>query len=185
MEIINKIIFYIDSFLNNKAILQQFLDNRFFLILLVVFLVRIKYATYRSMWLCAVVNIPGTVLHEFMHFIVGLVTNARPVNFCLLPRRGDDGRYVMGSVGFTNITFYNAFPTAVAPLFLLVIGFYVNRYMLPIMRPSYLNYIGYVLFQTIIIENSIPSTADVRVAFRSPLSAIFYGVILLAIICYS
>lgn len=160
---------------SNPVYLQQFINNRFILILLVVFLIRLKYATYRSMWLAAVINIPGTFLHEFMHFVVGLFTNAHPEGLELLPKKApDSGGYIMGSVSFSNLTFYNAFPTAFAPLGLLVIGYCINRFYLPQITPTYLNYIGYVLFQTIIIENSIPSSVDIRQAFRYPQGTVLY-----------
>ena len=70
----------------------------------------------------------------------------------------------MGSVGFRNITFYNAIPAAMAPFLLLPIGFYLNRHMLPFMLPTFSNYVLYVLLQTIIIENAIPSSIDFKVA---------------------
>ena len=162
---------------NSVGFLQSFFDNRFFLILLVIVLLHLKNATYRSMFMCALINIPGTFLHELMHFVVGLFLNARPCNFTLIPRRGEHGGYVMGSVGFTNITFYNAVPSSLAPLLLLPIGFYVNRYLLPEIEPTFTNYILYVLLQTIIIENAMPSSADFRVA-----KMYFSGVILYALL---
>ena len=51
-----------------------------------------------------------------------------------------------------------------APLLLLPIGFYLNKYFLPTINPSFVNYILYVLLQTVIIENSLPSSADFSVA---------------------
>ena len=110
-------------FSTDPEVLATFFNNRFLLILLVIVLIRIKYTTYSSMWASALVNIPGTILHEMMHYIVGLVLNARPCNFTIFPRKSPDGYYVMGSVGFRNVTFYNAVPSAMAPLLLLVIGF--------------------------------------------------------------
>ena len=90
------------------------------MIVLVIFLMRLTHATYRSLWLSALVNIPGTVLHELMHFLIGGFMNARPCNFTIIPRRDPaTGAYVMGSVGFRNVTFYNAIPAALAPLLLL------------------------------------------------------------------
>lgn len=169
------------SLLNSSVFLRGFFDNRFYLILLVIVLLRIKYTTYRSMWLSAVVNIPGTVLHEFMHFFVGMVLNARPCNFTIFPRRGEDGNYVMGSVGFRNVTFYNAVPASMAPLLLLPIGFYLNRYFLPAMRPTFVNYVLYVLLQTIIIENAMPSGADFRVARMYVSGILLYGFVALSL----
>lgn len=163
------------AIVNNPDFLRGFFDNRFYLILLVVVLMRLKNNTYRSMWMCSLVNIPGTILHELMHYLVGLFLNARPCNFTVFPRRGEDGNYVMGSVGFRNVTFYNAVPSSMAPLILLPLGFYINRYFLPQMVPSFLNYILYVLLQTIIIENAVPSGADFRVAKMYIVGVLMYG----------
>lgn len=170
--------------INSTPFLQSFFDNRFYLILLVIILIHLKNATYKSMFLCALINLPGTILHEMMHFFVGLILNARPCNFTILPRKSDKG-YVMGSVGFTNITFYNAIPSSMAPLLLLPIGFYLNRYLLPNMMPTFTNYVLYVLLQTIIIENALPSSADFRVAKQYFLGIVMYiaiGVSLLLIL---
>ncbi|MBQ8464733.1 MAG: hypothetical protein IJ545_01840 [Alphaproteobacteria bacterium] len=173
MDIALQIIYKVWTFLHSQEFLQAFLNNRFFLIFLVVFLTRLKYATYTSLWMSALVNIPGTFLHELMHFLVGGFLNAQPCNFTLFPRRNLDGDYVMGSVAFRNITFYNAVPAALAPLLLLPIGFYLNRYYLPVMDATLFNYVVYVLLQTIIVENAIPSRTDFKVAGK-----FFSGVIL-------
>lgn len=169
------------SLINSPAFLRGFFDNRFYLILLVIVLMRVKYTTYSSMWLSSLVNIPGTILHEFMHFFVGMLLNARPCNFTIFPRRGEDGSYVMGSVGFRNVTFYNAVPSAMAPLLLLPIGFYLNRYYLPTMHPTFVNNVLYVLLQTIIIENAMPSGADFRVARMYISGILLYGFVALSL----
>ena len=170
--------------LNDYAFLQSFFNNRFYLILMVIVLVHLKNATYRSMFMSALINIPGTILHELMHYIVGLVLNARPCNFTVFPRKSPDGYYVMGSVGFRNVTFYNAVPSALAPLFLLVIGFYINRYYLPLMQPTMVNYVLYVLLQTIIIENAMPSGADFKVAGMYLRGVLLYGFLLVALLIF-
>lgn len=72
-----------DIFFHRSGSSRHFFNNRFLLILLVIVLIRIKYTTYSSMWASALVNIPGTILHEMMHYIVGLVLNARPCNFTI------------------------------------------------------------------------------------------------------
>lgn len=110
MDIAWHLYYKILGFFNNPQFLQSFFDNRFYLILLVVVLMRFKYTTYRSMWMSALVNIPGTFLHELMHFLVGALFNAKPCNFTLFPKKNENGDYVMGSVGFRNIAYYNAIP---------------------------------------------------------------------------
>ena len=180
MSIIEQVFNNIINFFQRPEIVRLFIDNRFYLILLVIILMRLKYATYRSMFLCFVVNIIGTFLHELMHFTVGLLLNARPSKFTIIPKKSIEGSYTMGSVSFKNITFYNAFPSAMAPFLLLPIGFYLNRYFLPIIEPTFLNYVGYVFMQTVIIENSIPSQADFRVAGLYPHGVILYSILIIA-----
>jgi len=182
MDIAWHLYYKILGFFNNPQFLQSFFDNRFYLILLVVVLMRFKYTTYRSMWMSALVNIPGTFLHELMHFLVGALFNAKPCNFTLFPKKNENGDYVMGSVGFRNIAYYNAIPAAMAPFLLLPIGFYLNRHMLPFMQPTFANYVLYVLLQTIIVENAIPSSVDFKVAgmyFRGVVMYLAVGILFL------
>jgi hypothetical protein len=174
--------FNIVDFFQRPEVVRAFIDNRFYLILLVIVLMRFKYATYRSLALCFIVNLLGTFLHELMHFTVGLFLNARPCNFNLFPKKSPDGGYVMGSVGFRNVTFYNAVPAAMAPLLLLPLGFYLNRYFLPLIPPTFLNYAGYVLMQTVIIENSVPSRADFKVAAMYLHGLLLYGALAVALL---
>lgn len=104
-----------------------------------------------------------------------------PATLRFFPGRGEDGNYVMGSVGFRNVTFYNAVPAAMAPLLLLPIGFYVNRYVLPALPPTFCNYVLYVLLQTIIIENAVPSRADFRVAGMYITGVVMYAFLALLV----
>ena len=60
---------------------------------------------------------PGTVLHEFAHYITGLVLLAQPSNFSVMPKPpGEDGSQELGSVEFENLGWWNKLPIAVAPL---------------------------------------------------------------------
>lgn len=164
------------NYLNSPEFLSSFFNNRFYLILLVIVLLHLKQYSYRSIWGAALINIPGTLLHELMHFMIGLMLNAHPCNFTIWPKRSLEG-YVMGSVSFRNVTFYNAVPSALAPLLLLPIGFYINRYLLPEMNPTLVNCILYILLQTVIIENAMPSKADFRVAGMYKSGVIFYAIV--------
>ena len=102
MDFIKLFFYKICLFLNSPETLSMVVNNRFLLILLVIVLLKMKYATYSSMWISALINIPGTILHESMHFIVGLLLNAYPTSFDLIPRKDGFGNYVMGSVGFRS-----------------------------------------------------------------------------------
>ncbi|MBR1904194.1 MAG: hypothetical protein IJ824_03340, partial [Alphaproteobacteria bacterium] len=71
------------AYLNSPQLLEAVLNSRFILILLVVLAVSLKHRTYGSMFLAALVNMPGTILHESAHFIVGLLLWAKPTSFSL------------------------------------------------------------------------------------------------------
>lgn len=174
----------ISYFLNAPETLERVVNNRFLLILLVIVLLKFKYATYSNIWLSALINIPGTILHESMHYIIGLTLNARPTSFDLFPRKDGFGNYVMGSVGFHNITSYNALPAALAPLLLLPLGYIFNGWYFQNVDITLYNYILYILVQTVIIENAVPSTTDFKVGFSFPLGILLYSAILVFILIY-
>lgn len=163
--------------IQSREFLHNLFTNRFILITLVIFLTRMKYATYRNIYVAALINIPGTLLHELSHFMVGGFLNAKPTSFQLMPRNAGDGTYVMGSVGFYNLTFYNTLPAALAPLSLLPFGYWVNQNLTNYLAPTLLNYVFYVLVQTILIENAIPSRTDIRVLLKHYPSIFFYIVV--------
>jgi len=173
----------LSSFLADPETLKLFIHNRFLMILLVIVLLKMKYTTYSSIYLSALINIPGTFLHEISHFLIGLFLNAHPTRFDLFPKKRD-GCYVMGSVGFRNIQFYNAVPSALAPMLLLVVGYCFNNWFFSNIQINYINYILYILLQTIIIENAVPSSQDFKVAFSYPLGVLFYSALFVFIIIY-
>lgn len=184
MEFIDIIFSKLDNFLSNPQILSWIINNRFFMIMFVIILLRFKYTTYSNLWLSALINIPGTILHETMHFIVGLFLNAHPTSYNIIPKKDGFGNYVLGSVGFRNITFYNAIPSALAPLFLLPMGYYLNVWYFKNFDITIFNYVIYILLQTIIIENAMPSSTDFKVAFSNPLGVVIYGLITFFTIIY-
>jgi hypothetical protein len=54
------------------------------------------------------------------HYCAGLLTLARPRSFSVMPRRTGP-EWTLGSVGFENLRWYNAAPTALAPFLILAI----------------------------------------------------------------
>lgn len=167
-------------YLNSADFFNHVFNNRFYLIFLVIALSFLKRHTFNGIIMTSLVNIPGTLLHETTHFMVGLILNAKPASFNLLPKRRDN-TYVMGSVGFRNIKFYNAFPAAMAPLLLLPLAYWLNEYFLV---TTVWRYLCFILLETIIIENAIPSSTDFKVAFSHPFGLLFYGVIVCALILF-
>lgn len=183
MNLISTAVTDVWRYLNSAELLNTVLSNRFFLILLVVMILCLKRRTYRSMFLAALINIPGTILHETAHFIVGLLLWAKPTTFSLFPKKSGD-TYTMGSVGFRNIAFYNAFPSAMAPLALLWAAFWFNNWYLTNAKITIWNYLVFILLETVIIENAVPSSTDFRVAFSRPLGILLYGFLLAALIVW-
>ncbi|MGW8392062.1 hypothetical protein [Pseudoduganella sp. HUAS MS19] len=68
----------------------------------------------------SLLQLPGTLCHELAHFLAGLATLARPVSLSIIPRREGKG-YLLGEVKLANASWYNAAPTALAPLLLVLV----------------------------------------------------------------
>lgn len=109
--------------------------------------------------------LPGTLVHELLHWLVGTITNAKPVSFSLLPRKTAGGQWVLGSVGFTNLRWYNAALVGLAPLLAPLIALFF--------APVYANWsVSKVDFEYWAITGPIfamclPSGVDIRLATRS------------------
>lgn len=69
-------------------------------------------------------TVAGTICHELAHFVAALLTGAQPQGFTVIPRRTKTG-WELGSVTLTGLRWYNAAPTALAPLLIIVIPFAV------------------------------------------------------------
>ncbi|WPC65681.1 hypothetical protein SBP18_14440 [Rhodoferax ferrireducens] len=156
------------------------LPNNFYLttetlasaVLILTWLVVMRSTRY-SKWQLALISLPGTVMHEALHGMVGLVLFAKPKSFSIFPKR-ERNTWVLGSVGFGNLNIWNAAPVAFAPLVMIGIGWllYVN-WMLPTFHAAnYLIWIvsGYVT--ACAFFSCIPSTTDIKVG---AVSGLMYG----------
>lgn len=97
----------------------QYTDVAIYLIpsFALAFLIRFLSASHPFFF---IFTLAGTICHELAHFIAGLATGARPTSFTVIPRRS--GRHwQLGSVTLSRLTWYNAAPSALAPLVLLLI----------------------------------------------------------------
>jgi len=125
--------------------------------------------------------LPGTIAHEFMHFIMGVFLKARPVGFSLLPKKTENG-YVLGSVSFKNLSFWNVLPVSMAPLLLLPLYVYFLVYFLVFFLENNIRlfFAGYFVYNLWV--SSVPSITDFKLLFKYPLGIIFYGIIILSFI---
>ena len=117
----------------------------------------------------------GTVFHELAHFSMGVTFYAKPVWFSLIPKRNGDS-YVLGSVEFENIRFYNALPVALAPLVLNFFAYQLYFYSLSLDIHFKIAF-SFLIFNLII--SSIPSSTDIKVILNKFSSIIFYILIIL------
>jgi hypothetical protein len=121
----------------------------------------------RFFWAFTLLALPGTLAHETLHFLTGLLLNGGPVHFTLVPKREANG-WAMGSVTFKHLTWYNAFFVGMAPLLLLpaAYGLVLWRLQAPPM-PTWQEALGVYLIANL-IHGSLPSWQDLKIAARSP-----------------
>lgn len=182
---------YLNSFFNElkvdyisiyKSVESNPMENLFTLAIAVLlplwFVVR-KSRLGRS-YLMFILAFPGTVIHELLHFTIGLVTGGHPVGFSVLPKKVEGG-YVMGQVSFANINDYNALPISMAPLLAPIV--------LLLTFPMCIEYIGEsenvillsVLYSFVLmsgINECIPSSADFQILFSRKVGFILYSLLI-------
>lgn len=128
---------------------------------------------YRNIFTAWMFDVIGVFFHEVAHFIVGVVFGARPFAFSIIPQKTPNG-YMMGHVKFANIKWYNAVPTALAPILLIVLAFFIDQYYFIWIDKTILSYIGYLFLLIITITSAMPSSQDFRVARSSFFGILFY-----------
>ena len=139
-------------------------------ILLIIFWLALLLAAQQRIWHIALLGFPGVVLHELMHFLVGLILFAKPTSFSLIPRRVKSG-WQFGSVSFRGLNFINAAPVAYAPLLLVGVAWFAfHHWMLPLFfAGQYLIWIAAGYLIACGLFSSIPSSTDVKVGRISTL----------------
>lgn len=116
--------------------------------------------------------LPGTFVHELLHFVVGLVLNARPVSFSVWPRRSGPSTWTMGSVGFANVRWYNGAAVGLAPLLAPAAALWLApdaaRWTLGLAD------LKYWALTAPVLAMCLPSWADIRICLHSavPISAL-------------
>lgn len=113
----------------------------------------------------AIFVLPGTFIHELLHFTVGLLLNAKPVSFSVWPRRSGPGHWTMGSVAFANVRWYNGAPVGLAPL-LAPAGALWLAPAASGWHPAWSD-LQYWLLAAPVFSMCLPSWADLRIAMAS------------------
>lgn len=121
----------------------------------------------------ALVGLVGTLGHELLHLAAGVVFRAQPTSLSIFPRREGD-RWVLGSVGFQNITLWNAAPVAFAPLLLAGVAWLAFEHWT---QPAFAaaNYVSWLISGYVVacsLFACVPSSTDLRIGAAS---AVMYG----------
>lgn len=136
----------------------------------------------RSVWQIALISLPGTILHELSHFILGILLFARPVSVNMIPRRQGNG-WQLGSIAFSGLNVINAVPVAYAPLLLVGLAWVLfERWTMPVFQSG--DYLAWVLSGYVVacaLFSCLPSPTDIRVGGLSLFvwGAVCFGVWLL------
>lgn len=133
-----------------------------FVLLLVVFAVSLC-RRFTAVYILLV--LPGTVMHELCHWLVGVLTLARPGFPSIIPHRTSSG-WMLGSVGLRNARWFNGLLVAFAPLLLLPgsAWLYFNVVLaIPMGNPMH----WAVLYLAIVSAMSaMPSPVDFKLAWK-------------------
>lgn len=122
----------------------------------------------RSFWLFSLLALPGTFCHETCHWIVGKLLKGCPKHFTVLPRREGHG-FVLGSVAFANLRWYNGFFIGLAPLGLLPLVYGLLLWRLRSHPALDWSEAGIAFLLANLLFAAMPSWQDLRIAARSPI----------------
>jgi hypothetical protein len=113
-----------------------------------------------GMWAYALAALPGTVAHEFAHWLVALLLGARPQFPTLVPERTTHG-WRLGSVRFQPGMF-RAVPIVLAPVLLLPLAWW---WTLAFVAPADWPWRAlHAWIAASLLSGSLPSRADFRIA---------------------
>ena len=121
----------------------------------------------RLFWGFSILLLPGTLAHELCHLLTGWLLNGQPVRVSLLPKRRAGG-IELGSVSFRNLRWYNAFFVGIAPVLLLPMAWWL---LSPHLRAAFAlgwKNVLWLYLVACLIQASVPSGQDLRIAARSP-----------------
>lgn len=129
----------------------------------------------QSLWLYALVTVPGTALHELAHYTAALFTEGHPSGFSLIPQGGSLGR-VYVRPNWYNAALIGLAPLLLAPLTFLLMALAARAKLIGMVALSYVAACSWAA--------CIPSSADLRIAASAPSSWPF-ALLMLAFIAWA
>lgn len=117
--------------------------------------------------LFAFIALPGTACHELSHYAVGLLLGGKPSSISLMPKSLGDGRWQLGSVTFTNLKWWSAPWTAMAPMLLAPLALLLGLvWVYPTWQSGDVVWALASLYVcSTILQASWPSRVDFEIAF--------------------
>jgi len=122
----------------------------------------------------SLVSLPGTVVHESLHFLVGTLALAKPVKVSLIPKFHRDGSATLGYVMFSNIRWYNALWVGFAPLLALPAAMTLVYYRSLQIPPLSIQELAWGYVAASLAYSCLPSRADVGIVLSKPAGLCVY-----------
>lgn len=109
----------------------------------------------------------GILMHELAHALIGAILGARPTSMSLWPKSLGNGRWQLGGVSFTNLKWWNAPWTAMAPMLLAPLSIVLAYvWVYPLWADGdFLAAAPALYVCATILQASWPSAVDFEVAF--------------------
>ena len=120
-----------------------------------------RLCVHLGMWAYCLAVLPGTALHEAMHWLVAMALRARPSMPSIIPVRTASG-WRLGSVQF-RAGYLRALPIALAPLVLAPLGFWWATTFLP-GKPWGAIYLAHAWISVCAFGAGFPSRQDWSIA---------------------
>ena len=123
----------------------------------------------------AILFLPGTMLHEGWHWLIAFLTDGQPTRLSLIPKKASNGKWILGSVSISNLTWYNGLPIGLAPL--------MTPLVMVLLTPSLTHWqfsSGDILFWAIsapLWMTSLPSAQDMKLVFKSIWPILLVGIL--------
>jgi hypothetical protein len=139
------------------------------MVILVLEYIKNRFMSNNSFWSLTFWGILTTFPHEFAHFIVALLTGARPTGLTIIPKKqlvNGVEYWTMGSVQ-AYINKLNGVFIGLAPLLWLLAGYFISKYYFLYFEANLINTIIFYITIYLCITNGIPSGQDLKVVFNS------------------
>jgi len=161
-------------------------------------LTKIKF--YIKFWLKSLFVLPGTTMHELMHFLIAVLTLSKITSFNLIPKvkwENSVPEVIYGSVGYISRLKLFDIPINLAPLLLIPLSWLILHYFGYVNIPKHFNDIQFnykpiftikgaiaALFVIEMLWASLPSSQDLKNVANGFMSISFLVFILILVAAY-